>query len=269
MTALWETDNVPAVESQSMKWIRISEPIGRGFNLKRKIYHMAGMVVPVMLYGDVFRFLAADPYITRKALIVLLIAANIAIIILETLRMKHRRFRDFFHRLFGSLMKESERDRIHGTVAYLIANLVLVLFFSDEVVVLSLAFLVLADPLAAFVGIYYGRLRFWNGKSVEGMLAFVAGSFLSGIVFYLLQNALNRGSLPFVLESGSIVVVLTILGFASVVAALAEFFSFTALNGVVDDNLIVPLAAAAAFVIASLSLGFPPAIVFFDLNRML
>lgn len=269
MTAFSESGSVPTVGFQFMKWIRISEPIGRGFNLKRKIYHMAGLLVPVMLYCDVFRFLSDDPFITRKVLIGLLVAANIALIVMETLRMKHSGFRDLFHRLFGSLMKESERDRIHGTVAYMISNLVLVLFFSDEVVVLSLTFLVLADPLAAFVGIYYGRLRFWNGKSVEGMLAFVAGSFLSGIVFYLIQDALNRGNLPFVLESGSIGVALAVLGFAAVVAALAEFFSFTALNGVVDDNLIVPLAAAAAFVIAALSLGFLPATVFFDVNWML
>ncbi len=252
-----------------MKWIRVTEPVGSGFNLKRKLYHMAGLLVPVMLYGDVFRFLSDDPHITRRVLIGLLILANVLLLVMETLRLKHQGFRYHFHRLFGSLMKEAERDRVHGTVAYMIANLLLVLFFSDEVVVLSLTFLVLADPLAALVGIYFGRLRFWNGKSVEGMLAFIIGSFLSGIIFYMIQDTLNRGQLPFTLSSGSTAAVLAVLGFAAVVAALAEFFSVVTLHGVVDDNLIVPLAAAFAFVAAVLFLGFAPSTVFFDLKGML
>lgn len=252
-----------------MEWIRISEPIGCGFNMKRKLFHMIGLLVPVMLYGDVFRFLSDDPFITRKVLIAILIFDNIAIISMEWLRMKHSGFREFFHRRFGFLMKDAEQDRFHGTVGYMISNLILLLFFSDEVVVLSLTFLVLADPLAAYIGVHHGRLRFWNGKSLEGMLAFFAGSILSGIVFYLIQGWLDRGNPPFVFESGSIVISLAILGFAGLVAALAEFFSFSALKGVVDDNLIVPLAAASGFVVAALTAGYLPATVFFDLNWML
>jgi len=167
-------------------------------------------------------------------------------------------------------MKPSEQNRIHGTVAYMISNLILVLFFSDEVVALSLTFLVLADPLAALVGIYFGRLRFFNGKTLEGLLAFIIASTIYGMIFYLVQDFLGRGMLPFTFAEGHYGTVFFILIFSTVVSALAEFFSFTTLYGLVDDNLIVPLAAAFAFAVSAVAIaGFPKAIVFFDLSLIL
>ena len=248
-----------------MKFLQITEPKKHGFNLKRKLYHLLGLSVPIMIYTNMFQFLnPEDEFITRKVLIFLVIAAIIILVVMEVLRFHNQRFATFFESMFGSLMKEAELKRIHGSVSYIISNLSLLLFFTDEVIILSLCFLVLADPIAALVGIYFGRLRFWNGKTVEGLLAFIAASFLSGIIFYSIQDLFNQGELPFVLSQGSLAIVLTILLGTSIISAMAEFLSIIVLNGLVDDNIIVPIASVTALYCLSMLFGFQSSLIFFD-----
>ncbi|MBW7858572.1 MAG: hypothetical protein H3C43_09860, partial [Leptonema sp. (in: Bacteria)] len=235
------------------------------FNLQRKLYHLLGLSVPIMIYTNIFQFLdQEDPLITRKILILLVVAAIIVLVVMEVLRFNNQRFAQLFESMFGSLMKEAELNRIHGSVSYIISNLILLLFFTDEVIILSLCFLVIADPVAALVGIYFGRLRFWNGKTVEGLFAFIFASFLSGIIFYSIQDLWGRGELPFVLSQGSLSVVFVILAATSIISAFAEFFSFIALGGLIDDNIIVPIAAVTSLYGLSIAFGFDSSIILFN-----
>ncbi|EMO76270.1 phosphatidate cytidylyltransferase-like protein [Leptospira kirschneri str. 200801925] len=46
-------------------------------------------------------------------------------------------------------------------------------------------FLVIGDPTAAWVGTFYGKRRFSNGKSIEGIIAFIVVCTIVGFVFYI------------------------------------------------------------------------------------
>lgn len=245
-----------------MNWVTISSPKGRGFNFHRKLWHMGGLAVPILLYLDAFG--AMDPgnlLVTRQIMLRVILGLNIALLAVEILRMNHAGFRDFFHRMFGFLMKDQERTRFHGTVAYMAAALMLFLFFTDEVIILSLLFLVIADPVAAFVGIHAGRIRFWNGKTLEGMIAFLFAACFAGLAFLALHTALGRATYPFSFRSPGSMVAL-VVG-SGTVSAIVEFLSFTALRGLIDDNITVPLAAALAFLVLGAMLGFPADAILF------
>lgn len=251
-----------------MNWVTIGSPKGRGFNFHRKFWHMGGLIVPVLLYLDAFGALdLADDLATRQFMVRVILGLNVLLLGMEILRLKNATFRSFFHHTFGFLMKEQERTRFHGTVAYMVAALVLFLFFTNEVIILSLLFLVIADPVAAFVGIHAGRVRFWNGKTLEGMLAFLSAALIAGLGFLALHTALGRATFPFSFHYPGPMVIL-VVG-SAVVSAIVEFLSFTALQGLIDDNITVPVAAALALLLLSALLGFPLDAVLFPGYRLL
>ena len=49
-----------------------------------------------------------------------------------------------------------------------------------------------------------------------------------------------------------------------IAAAVAEFFSVIGLRGIMDDNLVVPLAGAIGLIIVGVSSGIPFASLLFD-----
>jgi dolichol kinase len=93
------------------------------------------------------------------------------------------------------------------------------LVFPAPIAVTAMTFGVVGDSAAAIIGTRYGRRRFLRGKSVEGSLACFAASFIGGGVWFLLP-------LPIVAAG-----------------ALTTAFS-EAVDSHINDNLIIPLAAA-------------------------
>lgn len=53
-------------------------------------------------------------------------------------------------------------------------------------------FLVIGDPTAAWVGTFYGKHRFSNGKSVEGIVAFIVVCSVVGFVFMYLSETSDK-----------------------------------------------------------------------------
>lgn len=105
------------------------------------------------------------------------------------------------------------------------------------------AILGIGDAASALVGVAYGRVKLaWNRKkSVEGTAAGMVAGFLAGLVM---------ASIPF-LFAGSLVppLLLVIVFVGAIAGALAE-----TIPGV-EDNFVVPLAAAAAMWGTSTLLG--------------
>ncbi|MEQ9362900.1 MAG: hypothetical protein RIF32_01575 [Leptospirales bacterium] len=238
-------------------WIRI-EPArtpASDFNLPRKIYHTAGLIIPLALYFDVFGFMApARPVFTREVCLVLLAVGVALMFTIDTLRFGNETLNALFIRLLGPLLKQEERKRYNATLPYFLACLVLMLIFSDVVVVFACIYLMIGDPWAAYIGGYRGRVRFWNGKSLEGLLAFVVVGFLACLLFLLMHQALFGPAAPFALKdvAGNLRLAVPLVILAGVTfAALAEFFSVIALRGLFDDNLVVPLCGALGILVAA------------------
>ena len=221
------------------------------FNYYRKIWHLSGLIFPLILFLDPlqsFRHLHPDP--TRAILIVFLAFFALFWFFCDLARFNSPAFAAFFHKTLGIFMKHEEKDRFTGTIPYLTANLFLLLFFSKEVVIISSILLALGDPAAAYIGGHYGKRRLSNGKSAEGLIAFIAAGFFASLAFIVLNGAVYPSSL--LRFGGSIaaffVVLLIFLGALS--AGIGEMFSFSALHGLVDDNFIVPITGALGLVLA-------------------
>ncbi|EKJ85591.1 diacylglycerol/polyprenol kinase family protein [Leptospira meyeri] len=238
-----------------------------GFNFFRKIWHVLGLVIPVTLFFDPFQNAFGLVFATRAILVSLLGILLVSLLILEFVRLNHSGFENFFYKYFGFLMKESERKRFNGTVPYFFANFLVVLFFPAEVAILAILFLVIGDPFAAYVGSKYGKHRFYNGKSLEGIIGFLVPAFLFSILALFLITKSQPGSFLAILDNqGAIFWTPIYLVFFSVVSAcVTEFFANTTAKGLVDDNLLIPIVGAVVLSILSLLyLDYTPMDFFFD-----
>lgn len=107
------------------------------------------------------------------------------------------------------------------------------------------AILGIGDAASALVGVAYGRAKLlWNRKkSAEGTLAGLAAGFLAGIVM---------ASIPYVFVGSPVPpLLLPVVIVGATAGALAETIPD------VEDNFVVPLAAAAAMWGAATLLGVP------------
>ncbi len=225
------------------------------FNFKRKLWHMLGLIVPLLLYLDVFKFISPqEPEITRKIGSLLIFITLLFLLIVEILRLNSSTFNSFFIKNFGFLMKESEYHRIHGSISYIYAIFLLFIFFSKEVIVISLLTLMICDPIAAYVGIFYGKRKLANQKTLEGTIAFTLSSFIVILLFIYLTDFFNESNY---LKKTNFQNLLIITLFTSLITAIVETFSFTALEGFLDDNLTIPLSVSISFSILSYFHGIP------------
>jgi dolichol kinase len=142
-------------------------------------------------------------------------------------------------RLFGPIAHPHERERINSATWYVTALLALSLTASPMACSLAVIVLGIGDPAASFVGRRFGRHRLASGRSVEGSLGFVVfAAAAAAATLFAYYPALSFGEVA-------------ALAFASAAAgALAEL-----LTASLDDNLVIPLAAAAGATLVAAAFG--------------
>ncbi len=229
------------------------------FNYKRKLFHLLGFILPYLYYIDIFKDAFGLANASRAIIFSILMLQGFILVMTEYLRLKNPNFKKWFSENFGALMKKEEETRMNATIPYMLSNAIVVLFFPPEFYFFAVGFLLIGDPVAAFFGANYGKYRFYNGKSLVGVIAFIIASCLVGIIFMIIFQNTKEGSLfalstPNGLNLKALTVVLT----AAIISGLTEFFSGHAWNGFLDDNLTIPLAAAF-----TLALAF---VLFFGIN---
>jgi dolichol kinase len=128
----------------------------------------------------------------------------------------------------GPFAHPHEYHRVNSATWYVTALFTLSLTCTPLVSALAVLILGCADPAAAIIGRRWGKHQLYAGRSLEGTLTFVAVGALSAIAAIALYTSLSWGT-----------IVLLALG-GAVPAAIAELYSKR-----VDDNLTIPLAAAA------------------------
>ncbi|MBQ6351953.1 MAG: phosphatidate cytidylyltransferase [Lentisphaeria bacterium] len=141
---------------------------------------------------------------------------------------------DFF---FGRMLRDYGDGRFHlsGGAPVLAAAGVSALCFASPYSALAMATMLLGDTAAALIGRRFGRHRFANGKSLEGLLAFLA----VGVLVVLGGWAAYRYPAP-VFAGG-------LAGVAA--AALLELFN-RELH--LDDNFAIPLAVGCGYLLGAL-----------------
>lgn len=144
----------------------------------------------------------------------------------------------FFFRL---IVHPHEAVRVNSGTWFATALFLLALTRSTLVCVPALAVLGAGDPVAALIGRRFGRTRLLHGRTLEGSLAFLVAATAAAWLALRLTHP-TVGALP----------ALGIALAAALGGALAELFSLR-----IDDNLSVPVAAAASAALAAWGLGVP------------
>ncbi len=191
-------------------------------NLVRNAYHVANAVGVVLLVELV---LPDDP----RWRIGVATAGALAAWGMEASRRLLPRVNELLMSLFGPVAHPHEASSVNSATWYTTAILLLALLFPLDAGVAALMVLGLGDPAAAIVGRRFGRHRLANGRSLEGSLAFAGFGFVGAFVALSTFHPTDAASL------------VTRSAVAAVAGAAAELFARR-----VDDNLAVPLAAAAA-----------------------
>lgn len=184
-------------------------------NLPRKLWHASsGMVMISILIWN---------YPSKSMALQILSVAAVLLLVIDIVRFSSREGKSFFQTYFGQLAGSKEEDGPNASFFYAVSLLIAVLLFSPRIAMGAIASLAIGDPIAAIVGIMFGRRRVW-GKSFEGAAANAFVSFI--LINFLVQS-------PLVAASGA------------VAGAFVELLPIPK----VDDNLSVPIVSGLVMTI--------------------
>lgn len=189
----------------------------KDIHLARRIFHSSGVLIMFGLYWSL------PP---RQAAIVAIVCSAFMISV-DTARLFSRKLNRVFLWVFGPVLRDKELLRPAGSTAMMAGVTLIILFFPKNVVLLTLIFFALADPLASYFGIKYGRDKLVGEKSLQGSSAAFAVCFVSALVFYLTMGLMGDRLFIACLLSG-------------LIGAVAELVPV----GRLDDNFVFPVTAA-------------------------
>ncbi|MDP6570800.1 MAG: hypothetical protein QF472_00295 [Candidatus Marinimicrobia bacterium] len=184
--------------------------------LARKLIHIASSIIPLSIW-----------YYGMGTMKIWIVSIAITLILLDF----GRRYSTILQNIYGSLFlfvtRPIEFKRVSGAAWVFSGAALTILLFREDIVIVSLLVLSLADSAAAIVGLKYGNTKLFQ-KSLEGSIAF----FLTSLVIILSLTSFPLG----------------IQIIAAMTATVSELFS----NETINDNLLVPFATAATLSIGTL-----------------
>lgn len=184
-------------------------------HLLRKLWHMGVGLIGVAFY--LISRISAD-----KLAIALLALAAIAIII-DILRINNQKVQRASLLIMAPFMRKSELRSITGLPFYAVGVALSLILFSEKIAILSILFLIFADPISSYVGIRFGKDKFLPNKSLQGSLA---GFFVCALITLIFALIIGNAS-PYL-------IFFTLL--AGLVGSISEMMSF-----LIDDNLTIPV----------------------------
>jgi diacylglycerol kinase (CTP) len=184
-------------------------------HLLRKLWHMGVGLIGVAFY--LISGISAD-----KLAIALLALAAIAIVI-DILRINNQQVQRASLLIMAPFMRKSELRSITGLPFYAVGVALSLILFSEKIAMLSILFLIFADPISSYVGIRFGKDKFLPNKSIQGSLAgFFVCAIITLIYILIIGNA------------GPYLILFALL--AGLVGSISEMMSF-----LIDDNLTIPV----------------------------
>ena len=180
-----------------------------GVEIKRKIVHLATLVIPV-----------GYALTSEETVILFLVPFFLALLLVDLLRHFHSGMASLFQKyFFGKVLREKEKPTFMGSTYFIFSTILTILLFPKSIAIASILILILSDTAAAVIGKWIGRIKIF-GKTIEGSMAF----FLTSLLIVWIYPHLDR-------FSGSL---------AALGATLIEVLPIK-----VNDNLTIPLVAGA------------------------
>jgi diacylglycerol kinase (CTP) len=151
---------------------------------------------------------------------------------IDLLRMKFDSMNQMTVKVLGPLMRKSEENGFSGLPFYALGAGLSIFFFEKHIALISIMFLVFADPIASFVGVNMGRDKILPNKSLQGTIASFFVCYLVSFI-YLLEYGVDGFNL----------ILFSVL--AGIIGAISELAS--AFN--IDDNLTIPVISGAGLTV--------------------
>tara|TARA_R110000868_G_scaffold379542_2_gene645428 strand:- start:17782 stop:18423 length:642 start_codon:yes stop_codon:yes gene_type:complete len=189
-------------------------------HLMRKAWHM--------LTGSLGLITFLTFNIEQHLMGVVLVAFALSGFLFEAIRLRNSAINQKVLSLMGPLMRSSEQNSCSGLPFYALGVGASLLLFERDQALLSILFLIFADPISSLFGILFGSHKLISGKSLEGSMAGFITCYLITFMWINIQTGV----------SGANVVVFCIL--AGLIGAASELSSVFA-----DDNLTIPLLSGA------------------------
>jgi diacylglycerol kinase (CTP) len=185
-------------------------------HILRKLWHISTGSI------GLFIFLRSSQDTFFWAVVILLI--SLSGFLMDIVRVRIPRLNHALLRVMGPIMRRSEKEGWSGLPFYALGTSLTLFFFQKEIAVLSIFFLVFADPVSSFFGVLYGKDKILPNKSLQGA---VAGFFTCYLItlFYTVNSSVVGVHL------------LTFSILAGLIGVLTELVS--AFN--IDDNLSIPV----------------------------
>jgi len=144
--------------------------------------------------------------------------------VIDIARARYPKINYLVIKFMGPLMRRSEKDGMSGLPFYALGVSLSLFFYSRDIAILSVMFLVFSDPLSSFFGVLYGKDKIMPNKSLQGAVAGFFTCYLISLFYTMNHVTLGNHILIFAVVAG-------------IIGSLSELVS--AFN--VDDNLTIPV----------------------------
>lgn len=195
----------------------MSLPIRSDIHLARRLWHFFGVMT---------MFVLARVMVHRHA-VIFTVTGSALMIGFDLARLKAPRLNRFFNWIFKGVLRECERHRLAGSTFMMIGVTIVVCAFPQPVVLQTLLMFSVADPLASYFGIRFGREKLIGQKTLEGALAAFAACFIVSLLFYFTMDLMRERLFIVCLLSG-------LIGAGAELVPVGRF----------DDNLVFPVVTA-------------------------
>ena len=203
----------------------------KDLQLGRRLIHLANGVTVASAYAVLF---------THQQLVHFFGTIACLVYILDRIRIHYPEVAQRVPLLNRLFFRAEEQFKESAMTPYAIAILLTILTFPKPVALIAIYTLAIADPLAAVVGISWGRRQIAPHRTVEGTLAFfLAVLAISAVVLYV----------------GTTATYATVAGASLLLALAAALFEMVPLR--LDDNLTIPLFVGFAGWIVCAAVGVP------------
>lgn len=197
--------------------IRVTSPfrLRSDLHITRKLWHMATGLIGLALY---YR-----SHLTIESMAAILLIVSACAFLVEYTRLRNEKVNQLVMFVLKPVMRESEKNSVSGLPFYALGVSLSLFFFPERIAILSVLFLIFADPIASFCGILYGRDKILPNKSLQGTIAAFSVCYIVTLVYGLIHASPSMGLLMFSI-------------FAGMIGAVSELCS-----QFVDDNLCIPV----------------------------
>ncbi|MCO4754153.1 MAG: hypothetical protein KC478_06710, partial [Bacteriovoracaceae bacterium] len=128
----------------------------------------------------------------------------------------------------GLILRRSEIQNFSGLPFYAMGSALSIYFYEPDIALISIYFLVYADPIASVIGVKFGKDQILPNKTMQGTLAAFLSCYAIMAIYTLNVTAPSYSILGFCF-------------FGALIGAISELFS--AFN--IDDNMTIPVVSGA------------------------